>query len=161
MKRTIIAILILLFAASAQAQSGQLRLDVNLVSQHFVAPPGSLGHFNESNYGVGLEYQITDRVHAAVGTYANSIGAQSWYAGAGREYFRGDNLLDTGISWNVGLEIGIASGYKDFVGEDGRHWSKQNDYMPMGGVYAKLGDKNALKIRYMFSVAGLSYQHEF
>lgn len=161
MKRTIVGILILLFAASAQAESGQLRLDINLVSQHFVGPPGSLGDFNEKNFGAGLEYQISDKVHVAVGSYANSIGDQSWYAGAGREFFRGDSLFNTGISWKAGLEAGIANGYKDFIGEDGHYWSKESDLILMGGAYAKIGGQHALKVRYMFSVAGASYQYEF
>lgn len=149
-----------LLLVSHPALAGDFRLDVNLASKHFVEAPDALQEYNERNLGLGLEYRFGTKYHFIAGQYANSINRESYYAGFGR-------LLKSGSTeyfwsnYEIGVELGLANGYKDFTSEDGRIWSKANDYSLMGGPYVRLGNTHALKLRYAISVASAGYQFQF
>jgi hypothetical protein len=158
MKKWILGTLV---AISAPALAGDFRLEAHLASKHFVNAPGTLREYNEKHVGgFGIEYVINEKYHFTAGGYPNSINEQSYYAGFGKLL----KAASTDYFWKryeLGVELGVANGYKDFVSEDGRHWEKPNDYSLMGGPYIRLGDVHALKIRYAVSVATAGYQYAF
>lgn len=150
---------IMAWADSVMAgEAGNWRLGITLASKHFIDPPPALGEFHEDNLGFEVEYQITDTIHLGAGRYDNSIGSRSNFLGIGKELAVTHPI---GIPVVLGLEGGIADGYEDFIGTDGKRWSKDSDYLLMGGAYARIGGKHALKIRYMFVLVAASYQYEF
>lgn len=142
------------------AKAGDLWLDVNLASKHFIDTPGTLQDYNERNYGFGFEYRFNENYHFIAGEYSNSLNNQSYYAGLGR-------LLKSGGTdylwkhYEFGAEMGVANGYGEFDSEDGQHWSKSNDYILIAGPYLKLGETHAIKIRYAFVLATIGYQYQF
>ncbi len=145
-------------AAAAEGDAGNWRAGITLASQHFIDPPPALGGFREDNLGFELEYQLTDTIYLGTGRYDNSIGARSNFFGIGKELAAGTLL---GMPARGGLEGGIADGYEDFIGTDGRRWSKDGDFILMGGPYVRIGGQHALKLRYMFVLLATSYQYEF
>lgn len=143
----------------APAYAGEFQLDINLASKHFIDTPGTLGEYNERNYGIGIEYRI-GKYHLIAGEYDNSINSKSYYAGLGRSFISGS----TDLFWKryeIGADLVVANGYKDFVSEDGRHWKRSSDHITMGGPYIRFGDIHAIKLRYAISVATAGYQYRF
>src|SRR4051812_2541408 len=70
-------------ATSTHKPSPEWWVDVNVASHHFESADDYLGpgqHFNQNNYGAGVEVQWQPRHGASVGYYRNSVYADSWYA---------------------------------------------------------------------------------
>jgi hypothetical protein len=146
-------------AVAAEGDAGTVRVGITLGSKHFIDAPKSLGEFCEENLGFEGEYQISDTVHIAAGSYDNSVCEHSNFLGMGKELVARSLW---GAPIHAGLEIGVADGYGDYLGADGRRrWSKTGDIMLMGGPYARIGGQHSLKLRYMFILIAASYQYEF
>jgi hypothetical protein len=180
MKNFIGALLIfLLLAFCNQVAASDWALDVHLASKHFIDPPRELERFNEKNYGLGVGYKISELWSVSGGLYQNSLGSQkfkcnedssicswrpepkiSYYVSVGRSLLKRD-------SYEIGLEGGIANGYGEWVSSNGMVFDNktiQGDYLPMAGGYLKLflpEQKYGVKVRYMFSVASVSFQYGF
>jgi hypothetical protein len=64
-------------------------------------------HYNERNYGLGLQYQTTDTTRAVVGCYRNSFYDRSCYAGM---LWRPSALSFDRL--HLGLMGGVVTGYQ-------------------------------------------------
>lgn len=106
---------------SCVANAADWSLDVTTVSKHLAAPNGV--ELNERNFGVGLKLTGFERQHPrcntrstlSLGTFTNSYGDQSQYAGIGREieFASGHSRLRFGIS------TGLVRGYDGTRGQRG------------------------------------------
>lgn len=136
--RPYVALALLLLAATASAQeasststSGERAgpewwVDVNVASYHFGNADGYLGpgeHFNQANYGAGVEVQWQPRHAASAGYYRNSVYADSWYA------LYHYTPLSLGRFVRVGAMVGLVSGYPGY--NDGKA-------APAGALVAKI-----------------------
>ncbi len=83
---------------------GEVRLDTNIASQHFVEPGPLTGieEFNEKNPGLGIEVQLSPGAYIAVGTWHNSYYERSNFVGFGA-FFEG---------CDIGFEFGPVTGYE-------------------------------------------------
>jgi hypothetical protein len=87
--------------AQPEPESGrQVWVNVGGFSRHFARHRG----YNESNFGLGLEYRLNPDVSVMAGSYYNSIRRTTTYATANWQPYRlGD--------FKVGASIGVMDGY--------------------------------------------------
>ncbi|WP_133478819.1 hypothetical protein [Cognatilysobacter segetis] len=100
--------------------------DVNVASHHFGSADEFLGpgeHFNQSNYGAGLEWEWRPRHGASIGYYRNSVYEDSWYA------LYHYTPLALGRHVRVGAMVGLVNGYPGYNG---------GDAAPAGALVAKI-----------------------
>jgi hypothetical protein len=86
-------------------------VDVNVASYHFGSADDYLGpgeHFNQSNYGLGVEVQWQPRHAASAGYYRNSVYEDSWYA------LYHYTPLQVGRHVRVGAMVGLVNGYPGY-----------------------------------------------
>ena len=86
-------------------------VDVNVASHHFERADEYLGpgeHFNQNNYGAGVEVQWQPRHAASAGYYRNSVDEDSWYA------LYHYTPLSLGEHVRVGGMVGLVSGYPGY-----------------------------------------------
>lgn len=93
----------MLFKATALADETKVWVSPGAVSYHFDRSKG----YNEFNYGLGVDYAVTDSIGAGVGVYKNSQGKKSFYLLAGYK-----PLTLWGVV-RVGVLAGIVNGYGD------------------------------------------------
>ena len=101
-------------------------IDVNVASYHFESADDYLGpgeHFNQRNYGAGIEAQWQPRHGASVGYFRNSVHEDSWYA------LYHYTPLALGRHVRVGAMVGLVSGYPGY--NDG-------NAAPAGALVAKV-----------------------
>lgn len=98
-----IVLALMLFATYASA--GELWLDVPVASYH----TDRSKNYNETNYGLGLEYRLNEEVSLGVGRYYNSIRSWSNYIGATYTPFSLGPV-------KLGVVGGIINGYDSFGG---------------------------------------------
>ncbi|GAB6195833.1 hypothetical protein [Lysobacter xanthus] len=82
--------------------------DINVASHHFEDADEYLGpgeHFNQNNYGAGIEVQWQPRHAASAGYYRNSVYEDSWYA------LYHYTPLALGRYVRLGGMVGLVSGY--------------------------------------------------
>ena len=113
---------------SAEPKNGDITLVISGASHHFGQRSywdenGQNRKWNETNYGAGLEYQLSKHFYVAAGGYKNSIHKPSFYAGAGVET-NGSKPL------GIGLEAGLITGYEIPV-------------VPSAIPYIRIGSRNA------------------
>lgn len=109
-------------------------LDINGLSKHLNTDV----EYNEKNYGFGITREKQDLENDIInmitgGTYQNSFGNQSNYAGAGIAKRFGDEYYA-----DVGVVGGVMTGYDKAVS-------------PMAAIYAALGKEDFAKLRMMFA----------
>lgn len=112
-------------APSAPARP-ELWVDVNVASHHFESADEYLGpgeHFNQNNYGAGLELQWQPRHAVSAGYYRNSVYEDSWYA------LYHYTPLSLGTHVRVGGMVGLVSGYPGY---------NHGDAAPAGALVAKV-----------------------
>lgn len=112
--------------ASDRASRPETWIDVNLASYHFgdasdYLAPGE--HFNQRNYGAGVELQWQPRHAASAGYYRNSVFHDSWYA------LYHYTPLQLGAHVRVGAMVGLVNGYPGY--NDG-------GVAPAGALVAKI-----------------------
>lgn len=170
-------ILILAIILAPNSYASDFSLEIHLASKHFIDAPESLGEFNEQNYGLGFQYQINGKWHAAAGLYQNSLPSHKYACSAGGDichwekttqishYVSAGRSMIRGAGYDLGLEGGLANGYGSWVSTNGMPRDNnliQGEYLIMAGGYAAIGgDEYALKIRYMPTVlisAGFQYK---
>lgn len=110
--------LLLLAAPLASAQetrpgAPEWWADVNVASYHFgdtsrYLPPGE--HFNQSNYGAGVEAQWQPRHAVSAGYYRNSVYDDSWYA------LYHYTPVPIGRHVRLGVMVGGVTGYPGYNG---------------------------------------------
>ncbi|TZF89915.1 hypothetical protein [Cognatilysobacter lacus] len=91
-------------------------VDVNVASHHFGSADAYLGpgeHFNQANYGAGVELEWQPRHGASAGYYRNSVYADSWYA------LYHYTPLQLGRHVRLGAMVGLVSGYPGYDGHAG------------------------------------------
>lgn len=119
--RTHLAMLALLLATPACAlaqdamstgRSGpEWWVDVNVASHHFERADEFLGpgeHFNQNNYGAGVEVQWQPRHAVSVGYYRNSVYEDSGYA------LYHYTPVQLGRHVRLGAMVGLVSGYPGY-----------------------------------------------
>lgn len=112
--------------ADPAASSPEWWIDVNVASHHFGSADEYLGpgeHFNQSNYGAGVEVQWQPRHGASAGYYRNSVYEDSWYA------LYHYTPLSLGRHVRVGAMMGLVNGYPGY--NDGHA-------APAGALVAKI-----------------------
>ena len=103
-----IVLLIVTCNTAQAAELGDIRFDTNVASKHFVPfteelqEATGLSDWNESNPGIGFEFQVSPVIYLATGVFENSYGDTSWFAGAGA-YSK---------EWHIGIEAGPVGGYE-------------------------------------------------
>lgn len=108
MKLAALAVLALLFVAPAHAQPTPWSLDINLASVHTEA--WARRDLNQTNPGLGLEYQASLDWGAAAGFYRNSYRRTSAYAlGVWTPLHL---AIPGGLTAGAGLAAGLVSGYR-------------------------------------------------
>lgn len=86
--------------AKAQDSKTELWINVGGFSRHFARNKG----YNESNFGLGVEYRVNPDVSVMAGSYYNSIRRTTTYATANwQPYHLGD--------FKIGASVGIMDGY--------------------------------------------------
>lgn len=101
-----LAVMAISLACSAAAHAedagdpGNWWLNAGGVSHHF----NRYKHFNEHNFGLGIEYKFDAHLSAVAGEYRNSVWHSTRYAGLGY------TPLDVG-PLHAGLVTGFADGY--------------------------------------------------
>lgn len=106
---------------SGVANAADWSLDVTTISKHLASPNGV--ELNELNFGVGVKLTGFERIHSrattrstlSLGTFTNSYGDQSQYAGIGREL----ELADRGARLRLGITAGLVTGYQGTRGQRG------------------------------------------
>lgn len=99
-----IAILLILLSASANADTSELKIQINGRSVHFC----DACRFNEANTGLGLEVDwesrgLGDVNFVTAGGIINSLGYESWYVGTGKRW----RFIDAGVKAEIGFLAGI------------------------------------------------------
>ena len=97
----ILYILILLTTGIHDAKAGELWLTTGMWSQH---PNQDHYHYNQTNYGIGLAYEVNPNLTYVVGEYENSLYQNSKYFGITNETYRIGDM-------HVGYLAGFVSGY--------------------------------------------------
>jgi hypothetical protein len=95
-------------ATASAAQSSRWALDINATSYHTEA--WARHSLNQSNPGIGLEYQATSDWSGLAGFYRNSYRRTTGYALAAWTPLRVD--LPAGLTASAGLAAGLVSGYR-------------------------------------------------
>ena len=101
-------------------------VDVNVASHHFEDADEYLGpgeHFNQNNYGAGVELQWQPRHAVSAGYYRNSVYEDSWYA------LYHYTPLSLGEHVRLGGMVGLVSGYPGY---------NHGDPAPAGALVAKV-----------------------
>jgi len=100
-------LLALFFCAPAIA--GDVWLQVPLASYHFDRTNDEGEKYNQRNFGIGLEYAVSEKFRLQAGMYRNSLGLESGYVGASY------------LPWSpfrysrIGVSAGVVSGYDENV----------------------------------------------
>jgi hypothetical protein len=90
---------------SASKQAPQLWVNVGGFSRHFARNRG----YNESNFGLGVEYRFNPELSVMAGTYYNSVRHTTTYAAVTwQPYALG--------SWKFGASVGVMDGYPAISG---------------------------------------------
>lgn len=129
---------------TSEPKKGDVTAVISGVSHHFGQRSywdanGENRKWNETNYGAGLEYQLSKHFYAAAGGYKNSIHRGSFYLGIGAET-NGSKPL------GLGLQAGLITGYEIPV-------------VPSIIPYVRIGSRNApvnLKINVIPPIKGLT-----
>ncbi|WP_133501693.1 hypothetical protein [Cognatilysobacter terrigena] len=112
--------------SDASRSSAEWWADVNVASYHFENADDYLGrgrHFNQSNYGAGVEVQWQPRHAVSAGYFRNSVYEDSWYA------LYHYTPLALGRYVRVGGMVGLVNGYPGY--NDGHA-------APAGALVAKI-----------------------
>lgn len=91
-----LGLLLLFLATNALAETW---LTVPIASYHL-----DRKGYNEFNYGIGVEYALTQDLRAGLGTFNNSLGRDSWY-------FGGTYTPLEVLGVKVGTSFGVVTGY--------------------------------------------------
>jgi hypothetical protein len=112
--------------APKPARDPEWWVDVNVASYHFGSADAYLGpgeHFNQSNYGAGVEVEWQPRHGASMGYYRNSVYEDSWYA------LYHYTPIPLGRHVRLGAMVGLVNGYPGY--NDGHA-------APAGALVAKI-----------------------
>ncbi|MDI1226879.1 MAG: hypothetical protein PSY14_04255 [bacterium] len=130
--------------SAGEPKQGDVTAVISGLSHHFGQRSywdenGQNRKWNETNYGAGLEYQLSKHFYVAAGGYKNSIHRASFYGGVGAETNGGKPL-------GLGIEAGLITGYEIPV-------------VPSVIPYVRIGSRNApvnLKINVIPPIKGLT-----